>query len=175
MACSNYTLKGIASACKNSIGGVKAVFVAMRAEASNVLTGSVSDGILTPTSGFKSAFKKYAVRKSSSSATSTLQTSDTAGNTWQTELSLQFMKQDAAKRNEIMALCSEETIVIFVDGNGNGWVLGWDYPVEVSAGTAETGTAMSDLNGYNLTLTDNSIELPYQLDNTSVTELLTVE
>lgn len=172
MACSNYTLKGIAAACKNSIGGVKAVFVAMRGDASAVLAGAVTDGILTPKDGFDTAFKKYAVRKSSSSATSTLQTSDTAGNSWQTELSLQFMKQDAAKRNEVMALCSEETVVIFVDGNGNGWVLGWDYPVEVSAGTAETGTAMTDLNGYNLTLTDNSIELPYQLDNASVTVLL---
>lgn len=171
MACSNYTLKGIAAACKNSIGGVKAVYVAMREDASAVLSGTVSEGILTPGSDFATAFKKFSVRKASSSATSTLQTSDTAGNSWKTELSLQFMKQDAAKRNEVMALCSEETVVIFVDGNGNGWVLGLDYPVEASAATAETGTAMTDLNGYNLTLLDNSVELPYQLDAASVAKL----
>lgn len=162
MACSNYTIAGIAQACKDSIGGVKTIYVAKR-ENMDMAGATVSNGVITPVTADTANFKKYAVRRATSSATSTLQVSDNAGNSWQTELALQFMKQDAAKRSEVMALSEEGIVVVFTDSNNNSWFLGYDYPVEASAATAETGTALSDLNGYNITLQDNSMELPYSV------------
>lgn len=162
MACSSYTIAGIAQACKDSIGGVKAIYVAKR-ESMDMAGATVAQGVITPVTADSANFKKYAVRRATSSATSTLQVSDNAGNSWQTELAIQFMKQDAAKRSEVMALSEEGLVVIFTDSNNNSWFLGYDYPVEASAATAETGTALSDLNGYNITVQDNSVELPYRV------------
>lgn len=162
MACSNYTIAGIAQACKDSIGGVKAIYVAKR-ESMDMAGAKVDKGVITPATSDVANFKKYAVRRATSSATSTLQVSDNAGNSWQTDLAIQFMKQDAAKRSEVMALSEEGLVVIFTDSNNNSWFLGFDYPVEASAATAETGTALSDLNGYNITVQDNSVELPYRV------------
>lgn len=162
MACSSYTIAGIAQACKDSIGGVKAIYVAKR-ESMDMAGAKVDKGVITPTTPDAANFKKYAVRRATSSATSTLQVSDNAGNSWQTDLAIQFMKQDAAKRSEVMALSEEGLVVIFTDSNNNSWFLGFDYPVEASAATAETGTALSDLNGYNITVQDNSVELPYRV------------
>lgn len=162
MACSSYTIAGIAQACKDSIGGVKAIYVAKR-ESMDMAGAKVDKGVITPATSDVANFKKYAVRRATSSATSTLQVSDNAGNSWQTDLAIQFMKQDAAKRSEVMALSEEGLVVIFTDSNNNSWFLGFDYPVEASAATAETGTALSDLNGYNITVQDNSVELPYRV------------
>ena len=162
MACSNYTIAGIAQACKDSIGGVKTIYVAKR-ESMDMAAATIANGVITPATADAANFKKYAVRRATSSATSTLQVSDNAGNSWQTELALQFMKQDAAKRSEVMGLSEEGIVVVFTDSNNNSWFLGYDYPVEASAATAETGTALSDLNGYNITLQDNSMELPYSV------------
>lgn len=167
MACSSYTIAGIAEACKDSIGGVKVIYIAKRESMKMSGTGgaTVSNGVITPATADVANFKRYAVRRATSSATSTLQVSETAGNSWQTELNLQFMKQDATKRSEVMALAEEGLVVVFTDSNNNSWFLGYDYPVEASAATAESGTALSDLNGYNLTLQDNSVELPYSVDS----------
>lgn len=170
MACSSYTMKGMATACKDSLGGIKAIYVAKREDIDSL--GTVADGVITPADGDIANYLKYNVRKATSSATSTLQVSDNAGNSWQTELTLQFMKQDAAKRSEVMALSGEGMVVVFIDGNDKAWFLGYDYPVEASAATAETGTALTDLNGYNLTLTDNSIELPYSVDSAWIAKLI---
>jgi hypothetical protein len=62
-----------------------------------------------------------------------------------------------------MALCLEDVEVVALDYNGKYWYLGYDYPVSATAATAQTGTAATDLNGYNVTLSDTSAEFPYEV------------
>lgn len=163
MSCASYTLSGLAVGCKDSIGGIKKVWFAPTGVAV-----SVSQNVLTIDSADISKFKVYELRRATSSMTSTLNTSDTAGNSFTTELTLQFLKQETSKRLEVMALFMNELVGVVKDGNGKYWYLGKDYPLEATAGTAETGTAMTDLNGYNLTISDNSIELPYEITDSTV-------
>lgn len=99
--------------------------------------------------------------------TTTLQTAENAGNSFQTEVSLVFMKQEARKRLEIEAMVMGETIAVVEDVNGEMWYLGKDNALTASAATAQTGTAAGDLNGYNVTLMDESRELPYPLDSST--------
>ena len=65
-------------------------------------------------------------------------------------------------------------VVIVKDSNNKYWYLGKDNYVECSAGTATTGTATSDANHYELTLSDTSSELPYEVD-ASVIDSITDE
>ena len=167
MRCTSYTLSGLAVGCKDSIGGIKKVWFAP----AGVQT-SVSQSVLTINASDIDKFKVYELRRATSSMTSTLNTSETSGNSFTTELTLQFLKQETSKRLEVMALFMNELVGVVKDGNGKYWYLGYDYPLEATAGTAETGTAMTDLNGYNLTISDSSIELPYEItDSTTITAL----
>ena len=70
---------------------------------------------------------------------------------------------ETSKRLEIMALCLEDVNVMVLDWHGKYWYLGYDYPVTATAAIAVTGTAATDLNGYNVTLSDTSAEFPYEV------------
>lgn len=171
-ACSNYALAGLASACKNSLGGIKKIYISDKRD--EFVAGDnleIEDGVITPKTAMNATdWKVYNVRKATSSATTNLVTSESAGNSWSTELTMQLFKMDAAKRAEVMALSEIDTLcAIFVDGNNNAWFIGKDYSIEMSAGTAQTGTAMTDLNGYNVTMKDDSVEIPYQIASEWIT------
>lgn len=165
MACTNFTLKGIARGCKDSIGGIVKVWVNSDYDTAKSSVALVEpDGtqakVTTPdTKGWK-VFNFF---KNTGSMTSTLNVSDTAGSSFTTEVSLTFMKQDSAKRLEMLGLLLGQCMVIVKDANGKYWVLGWDAPVEASAGTAVSGTASTDLNGYTVTLKDDSKLLPLEV------------
>lgn len=172
MACTSFTMSGIAVGCKDSIGGIKKAWFAPWGS----ITVSVSADTLVIASGSISDFKAYNFRKQTGSMTSTLNTSENAGNSFTTEVTIQFLKQETKKRLEVMALLMNEMVGVVKDGNGKYWYLGYDYPISATAGTAETGTAMTDLNGYNITITDNSIELPYEItDATTIAALESIE
>ena len=170
MNCSTYTLAGLNVGCKDSMGGIKEVYIANYSDITNITT---SEGKITaislPTS---TKFKTFKFRKNTGALTSSLQTSETAGNFFQNELTLQFMKMETNKRLQMMALLMGECVVIVKDVNGKYWYLGFDNPVEATAGTAQTGTGAGDLNGYDLTLTDQSKELPYEVDASAVESII---
>lgn len=182
MACNLYTLSGIGTQCKDSAGGVKKVLVGKfedlaytPVEASapyNTVTvaavGTKEVEGETVAKELADVLHVYSIRRNTSSMTSTLNVSENAGNSFTTEINLQFLKAEAAKRLEIMGLMMSESRVIVKDANNQWYALGYDYPVEASAGTQETGTAISDFSGYNLTLQDNSAALPYHITNAEV-------
>lgn len=178
MSCNSFTISGIGVQCKDSIGGIKKAWFApfesiktsVDAETNTIIPSPADEGSDAP--DLDEIFKVYNFRKATGSMTSTLNTSETAGNSFTTEVTLQFLKQETSKRLEVMGLLMSEMVGIVKDGNGKYWFLGKDYPVEASSGTAETGTAMTDLNGYNLTITDNSIELPFEITDATVIALL---
>ena len=172
MACNSYTLSGLNNICKeSSFGGIKEVLIALYDDVASTSVDE-SSHLLTPTMVTEKKFKQYKLLKSTGSLTSTLNTSETASSYFTNEVSLQFMKMETSKRLEIMALMMSACAVIVKDSNDKYWYLGKDNYVEASAGTATTGTASSDANHYELTLTDTSTELPYEVDSTVISSII---
>ena len=164
MACNSYTLTGLNTICKEtSFGGIKEVLIAPYDDVASVSVASGTN-LLTPTMESDKKFKQYKLLKSTGGLTSTLNTSETSASYFTNEVTLQFMKMETSKRMEIMALMMSSCAVIVKDSNNKYWYLGKDNYVECSAGTATTGTATSDANHYELTLSDTSSELPYEVD-----------
>lgn len=167
-----YTLEGMNVTCKeNSFGGIKEVLIAPYEDVASV---SVATGtsLLTPTMESGKKFKQYKLLKSTGGLTSTLNTSETTASYFTNEVTLQFMKMETAKRIEIMALMMTACAVIVRDANDKYWYLGKDNYVECSAGSATTGTATSDSNHYELTLSDTSAELPYEVDSSVISSIV---
>lgn len=179
MACTQYSLKGIARGCKDSVAGIVKVWVNSdydTAKSSVALVEGVDANQAKVTTPAEKGWKVFNFFKNTGSMTTTLNVSDTAASSFTTELSLTFMKQDSAKRLEMLGLLLGQCMVIVKDANGKYWVLGWDSPVEASAGTAVSGTASTDLNGYTVTLKDDSKLLPYEVaQGTEDLELIVVE
>lgn len=173
MACNSYTLSGLNNICKeSSFGGIKEVLVAQYDDIASVSVAS-GTSLLTPTMESGRTFSQYKLLKNTGGLTSTLNTSETSTSYFTNEVTLQFMKMETSKRLEIMALMMSACAVIVKDANNKYWYLGKDNYVECSAGSATTGTASSDANHYELTLTDTSAELPYEVDASVIDSIVT--
>ena len=166
MACS-ITLKGIQKDCKHNLGGVRKIWIAAYTKG----TTTVDSGKISAISNVAD-FKGYEFTKNTASMTSTLNKDLANGTSYvNTEVIVQFNRMETEKRLEVETLSIGDLQIIVLDNNGIYWFLGNDAPVEASAGTAQTGTAKSDGNFYNLTFTDESFEYPYEILDTVVADL----
>ena len=165
------TLSGLARDCSSNMGGILEVLIA---NADDVTGVTVSDGIISTVSMATSAkFKRYTFAKNTGSLTSTYPLDPASGVKYVTsELLLQFNRMETQKRVEITALALGDLVCIVKDANGTYWYLGKDEPVNASASDGQTGTARADANRYTITLQDESLEMPYEVDASIVDALV---
>lgn len=172
MACTSYTLTGIDNYCKQpSLAGIKEVYIALYDDVSATTVDSGTSQITISMASGKT-FQTYTLLRNTGGLTSTLQVSDNRSSYFTNECTLQFMKQETQKRLEIQALMMSSTAVIVRDGNDKYWYLTKDYPCECTAGSAQTGTAASDSNHYELTLSSDSAELPYEVPASNIEQIV---
>jgi len=70
-------------------------------------------------------------------------------------------KQNVAIRNEILLLAMNRLAIVTVDNNDTYRLYGWDQGLRLNEGSAATGTAWGDRNGYVLTFSGNQRQLAY--------------
>lgn len=170
MAC-NQTLSGLVKDCSPSMGGITEVLLANREDVSAVTADSGKVTEITMASSAK--FKRYTFARNTGSMTSTYTIDQASGVRYvTTDLLLQFNRMETAKRVEISALAVNDLVAIVKDANGIYWYLGYDEPVNASAGDGQTGTARGDANRYTITLQDNSKEMPMEVDSTIIAALI---
>ena len=170
MAC-NQTLSGLVKDCSPSMGGITEVLLANREDVSSVTAEAGKVTEITMASSAK--FKRYTFARNTGSMTSTYTIDQASGVRYvTTDLLLQFNRMESAKRVEISALAVNDLVAIVKDANGIYWYLGYDEPVNASAGDGQTGTARGDANRYTITLQDNSKEMPMEVDSTIIAALI---
>lgn len=170
MAC-NQILSGLVKDCSPSMGGITEVLLANREDVSAVTadTGKITEITMASTA----KFKRYTFARNTGSMTSTYTIDQASGVRYvTTDLLLQFNRMETAKRVEISALAVNDLVAIVKDANGIYWYLGYDEPVNASAGDGQTGTARGDANRYTITLQDNSKEMPMEVDSTIIAALI---
>ena len=153
------------------MGGILEVLLANREDVASVSaeTGKIS-GITMEASA---KFKRYTFARNTGSMTSTYTIDQASGVKYvTTDLVLQFNRMETTKRVEITALSVNDLVAIVKDANGVYWYLGYDEPVNASAGDGQTGTARGDANRYSITLQDISKEMLMEVDASIVEGLL---
>ena len=170
MAC-NQVLNGLARDCQPSMGGIVEALAINKEYIDAVIT---EEGVVSEISlSGEEKFKAFHFARNTGSMTSTYTIDPATGVRFvTTDLALQFNRMETAKRVEITALAQNELALIVKDANGKYWLLGKDEPVRATAGDGLTGTARADRNGYSITLQDNSHEMPYEVDESIIAELL---
>jgi hypothetical protein len=139
---------GYSLACKDSVGGLKKVYLENFAD---ITYGAVTAGVISTITG---SMYLYELPMNTAQFTETVTSSVENGTTfYQTELTIVLPKLTAVLRNELKLLAQAKLAVVAEDRNGTKWVLGLENGCYLTTGTSATGTAMGDLNGMTLTFT----------------------
>lgn len=156
------SLTGMPRDCDTNVGGIRKAWIACEDSVNSV---TVTDGVIQAISAETGAFHEYEFRKQTGSVTTTFTKDDAAGSFYyESAIVFQFSRMEIEKRLEISQLAVSDLVMIILDNNGKYWYFGYDEYVSLTDGTAQTGQAFADLNGYNLTFTDFSQDLPYPVD-----------
>jgi hypothetical protein len=158
--------------CKDSLGGIKAVWMI---ESGNVTAVTEASGIVSAiTKSAGKVFRKYELVKATGSLTETITASVENGTVFYAqELSIVLNKLQANTRNEILLLAQNTLMVVVQDANDKYWLLGRTQGCDVTGGTAATGTAQGDRNGYTLTITGAEKQLAPEVASGIISGLTT--
>ena len=135
--------------CMNALGGLKVAYFL----AGEITTTTVNGGgEITDLIG-SGSFYEYQLAKDTAFYSESINVSNVNGTVfYQGELTIVLQKMEAAKRNQILLLAQNRDLrIAFVDNNDVTYIMGLTRGSVMSAGTAATGTAVADLNGYTLT------------------------
>lgn len=154
------TLTGLKNSCDANLGGIKRAWFGNFDE----ITVAVDEATHTITGITGGTLYEYEFNRQTGSLTSTITVDEANGVRFYTNTAaLVFTKMEAQKHVEIEALGQGHLVGIFEDANGEMWFVGADNYMSAAELTAQSGTAFSDLNGYNTTLSQMSGHLPYKI------------
>lgn len=154
--------------CRDSVGGIKELKLRKHPSTLDVVTTSANVVSTITTSGWY----KYEFLPETANFTETETENAQNGTVFYDQvLNVMLSKLSTTKRNELRILAQSRLDVVVVDRNGVSWLLGWNNGMTKS-GTAATGQAMGDMNGYTLVLTgkeeDPMLEVPSSIYATLV-------
>lgn len=169
MACTQ-TLVNISRQCGKVRGGIMAAYVINQDKIGSI---TVTDGAVTAITLAAGAeaddgdgFYTYEFRPNTANF-STAANNDDAGRaqSYTTTITMEFPKMETAKRVALQALVETEAYMVVRDNNKKYWLFGYDSPIAPSV-NGDTGSTYTDNNQYTLTVTDNSLELPFEITMT---------
>lgn len=150
MACD--LLLGRIEPCKDSVGGLKNLYFVNYGDLGAITYDVTNTDVIDAVAGTPDAYK-YEI-KGASSFTQNIQSSrDTGTTAFEQVIEVTLKKLTIADHKELKILAFGRPHVIIEDNNGNYFLAGLEHGADVTGGTIVTGTAMSDLSGYTLTLT----------------------
>lgn len=143
--------KGRLEPCKNSVGGLKAVYFVNFGDLGAITYDLTDTDVIDQVAGTPDAYK-YDL-KGDSSYEETINSDRNTGTTFFTQtLTLNLKKLSIKDHKELKLLTWGRTNVIVEDNNGNFFIAGLTRGMDVTGGTIATGAALSDMSGYSLTL-----------------------
>jgi hypothetical protein len=150
--------------CREGIGGLKEVYIIELASISAITEVSGVVTAITKASGKR--FWKYSLVRETSNATETITANEQNGTLFfAQQVQIILNKRQASVRNEVMLLAKNNLVIVGVEnqldssGQNRAFLYGKTQGLQLNAGTAETGTAWGDRNGYTLPFAGNEPEL----------------
>lgn len=146
--------------CDVAAGGLKELYLI---ELENISAVVESSGTLTTiTKAAGKIFRKYQLVQDTATAEETITGNLQNGTLFYAQkVSIVINKQNVAMRNEILLLAKNRLAIVTVDNNDTYRLYGWDQGLRLNEGSAATGTAWGDRNGYTLTFSGNQRQLAF--------------
>lgn len=156
MSC--YISSGVDLGCSDGIGGIKSIWVlgASGATAPDVTAVAITGttGPITGITGSGVWYNFELKRNTSSLSQNTTKNFENGTIYWEQVLTAVLFKYDQDKRNQLLVLGQNDQIqIVAVDQNDTQYYLGQVNGMYLSGGSAATGTAFGDRNGFELIFT----------------------
>lgn len=158
--------------CKDNIGGMKAVWFIGWNDVASVTVASGLVSAITKSAG--KVFYKYQLVRNTASFTQNIAGSIENGTiVYNQELTIVINKMQVSMRNEILLLAQNNMMAVIQDSNDRYWLAGRYTGLDLLSGSASTGTAQTDRNGYTLTFSGGEKELAPEVSSSIIAGLTT--
>ncbi len=158
MSC--YISSGIQLGCSDGIGGIKKIYIAGGTGTTTGYTYSATGAVTGATSSAGTVLYGFELKRNTSSLTQNVTKSFENGTIYfEQVLNAVFFKYDQDKRNQLKILSQNDQIqIIAIDQNDVQYLLGQVNGMYLSGGSAATGTAFGDRNGFEFIFTGQEQE-----------------
>jgi hypothetical protein len=158
MSC--YISSGAALGCSDSIGGVKKIYVVGGGGEVTGYTYNVDGAITGATSTTGTTLYGFELKRNTSSYVQTTTKNYENGTVyWEQVLTAVLFKYDQEKRNQLKVLGQNDTLqIVVIDQNDVQYLMGQVNYSYLSGGSAGTGLALGDRNGFELIFTAQEFE-----------------
>lgn len=148
----------ICRGCRDSAGGIKKIYAA-NACSVDTITRDQDNTVTGITLAAGSNWYELVPNKNTSNWVENINASIENGTLYYEQVvTAVFGKNTQALRNTIDELNQSELVLVVEDNNGIYWLIGQkDNGAVVTGGSSASGTAYADLNGWNVTMTCNSV------------------
>ena len=141
--------------CKDSIGGIKTIVVGPHADLGAV---TVTSDEVTAVAGTITMYQ-YDLPKHTGSLTDNITVSVENGTVFYEQVIAATLHKLTKEDHAELKLLAQNRLAVFVeDVNDNIFLIGRNQGAEITAGTAVTGTAKGDMNGYTLEIKAEEIQ-----------------
>ena len=156
--------------CRNSTGGVEEILIA---NFDDITITSVAAGVLTGlTQAAATSFYRYSLEKENGSLIETQTGSlENGTNFYDSVLDFNTKNLSASENEELTLLDQAQLFVIVKDMNEKYWTVGAYYAADKLTGTAVTGAAFGDHNGYTYSITSKEAKRMLEVDSTVIAGL----
>jgi len=151
--------------CKDSVGGIKAVYLA---DYGSLGALTVASGEVTAIAGTPDLYQ-FDVKGNSSLEQAITSSRENGTTFYEQTLNLTLTKLDLATQQEIVLMAKARPHIFVEDYNGNYFLVGAANGADVSGGTIVTGAAMGDLSGFTLVFSAQETLPAYFVTSTVVT------
>jgi len=140
--------RGRLEPCKDSVGGLNAVYFINKGGVAATYDSSDTDVI--DSLGSPTAYK-FDIKGGSTYTENITSSRENGTTTFEQVLELQLTKLTKEDHKTVKLLAYGSPHVLIEDNNGNVFVAGLEHGLDVSGGTIVSGAAMGDMSGYTLT------------------------
>jgi len=171
MACA--IVSGYALDCKDTVGGIKKIYIT---ENKNITTVSTNaSGFVTGIT--KSANTKYYTYelepRGQNNFTQNIQADATVGTVaYEQSVVANFVKLSYETQIKLQNLIKNRCSIIVETKDGTFWLFGKDNGMEVTGGTGNSGQAMNEFQGYQLTFSGMEKEYANEVSSSIIAGLL---
>ena len=151
---------GAALGCSDSIGGVKKIYVAGQSGFTSGYTYNADSAITGATDSGDVTYYGFELKRNTSSLVQNTTKSYENGTVyWEQVLTAVLFKYDQDKRNQLKVLGQNDNLqILVIDQNDTVYVIGQVNYSYLSGGSAGTGLALGDRNGFEMIFTAQEAE-----------------
>jgi len=168
---------GFELGCRDNAGGIKNLYIL--SGSIDTITGADS-GLISDVSGSGTFYKFELFRQTSDFSEAISSTPENGTVFYDQTLNATFFKMQSATRNKVRVLAKNPDLKIIVetnngsvDGIGTFFLMGQENGAQLLSGTAQSGTAFGDLNGYSLTFSGQEPEPASEISGSDLSAVLT--